>query len=123
MGRELTRLRNVLVNAFGDKGVPANIRSEVERVEARVADLTAKKAEAEEALAAADEVLSEERDADIQRLADDLEPIFAAIQIGDIDRARGGVRQLAGTLGGNDPIILAIQRAKARPQLHLHVAA
>lgn len=66
----------------------------------------------------------DEIDTDVRdRVARELEPIFAAIHLGDLDRARGGVRQLAGVLGGNDPILIAIQRAKSRPRLHVHVAA
>lgn len=56
-------------------------------------------------------------------LARELEPIFGAIFAGDLDRARGGVRALHGLLRGDDPIIVAIQRARSNPRLHAHVSA
>lgn len=62
-----------------------------------------------------DDVNTEVRDG----LARELEPIFGAIFAGDIDRAQQLVRQLSGTLGGCDPIIVAIQQARARPNLFL----
>ncbi|NIJ37901.1 hypothetical protein FHR22_002604 [Sphingopyxis panaciterrae] len=56
-------------------------------------------------------------------LADDLEPIFGAVFRGDIDDAARRVRQLSDMLSGTDPILVAIQRAKARPHLFLAPAA
>lgn len=56
-------------------------------------------------------------------LARELEAIFGAIYAGDIEGARGGVSELYGTLRGDDPIIVAIQRARSRPRLHQHIAA
>lgn len=56
------------------------------------------------------------------KIARDLEPIFGALFAGDLDRARGGVNALAGYLRADDPIIVAIQRAKARPNLFHAVA-
>ena len=116
-------LRDLLAKA---EGLSAEARKEIDdecdgidRIHNRVAD------ERDSEAARADAAPSEDEINDDLRgdLARELEPIFAAIHTGDLDRARGGVRQLAGLLGGNDPIILAIQRARSRPQLHLHVAA
>lgn len=123
MSHQFTDLRNALTQRFHPNDVPRDIRVAVERAEGKFVDMAAEKVKAAAAAEVADEVLSEEHNSNIARLAEYLEPIFAAIQLGDIDRARGGVRALHDMLCGDDPIIVAIQRAKSRPYLTVHVAA
>lgn len=51
-------------------------------------------------------------------LAAELEPIFAAIFRGDMVDVQRRVAFLPAMLDGNDPVLLALQRAKAHPTLY-----
>lgn len=93
------------------------IRDRLDELEAEADDCARRCDELEGAASLARDEAGQEITEARDLIAAELEPVFAAIWRGDVDDARVRLRRLPAVLDGNDPILLALQRAKARPML------
>jgi hypothetical protein len=123
MAREVTKLRNSLVSRFGHGSVPQDLWDAVDAIEAVVADRNSRIGELEDSVKAADDHADTEIAEDRREIAAELEPLFGAIFRGDMDDAKARVAFLPAALKGDDPILSAYWRAKARPTLFVPLPA
>lgn len=124
MAREIAKLRNSLVSRFGQGSVPQDLWDAVEAVvEAVVADRNSRIGELEDSVKAADDHADTEIAEDRREIVAELEPLFGAIFRGDLDDAKARVGFLPAVLKGDDPILSAYWRAKARPTLFVPLPA
>lgn len=89
------------------------IRESLARIESEACDAAADLDAADKAVAREHEMMA----ADRRAFAAEMEPIFGAVFRGGIDDARARLAMLPALLGGDDPLLLALQRAKSNPAL------